>query len=315
MMKKTFCLFVLVVLASSQPVLASLDLAVNDVGISFGNSTRFSGLRLNFVDKNVRVINGINLTFWKPDDNDRAVYNGLQVGLIGLAGREMNGIHLAGIGIGTESLTGLGIGLIGMGVEEEFKGIGLALIGMGGGDFRGVFVGGIGLGAETLHGVGAGLIGVGASEFRGIGFGGIGLGGDDIKGIVVGGVGVGGDNITGIGLGGIGVGGDKLSGLFAGIIGVGGDDLRGIFMGLAGVGGNELHGAALGGLISRFKYAKGVTPGAWNRAISDMIGFQIGVANTAEYLEGVQIGLINYVGNNPKWARLLPIINMHFSRD
>jgi hypothetical protein len=46
-----------------------------------------------------------------------------------------------------------------------------------------------------------------------------------------------------------------------------------------------------------------------------MIGFQIGVANTAEYLEGVQIGLINYVGNNPKWARLLPIINMHFSRD
>ena len=67
----------------------------------------------------------------------------------------------------------------------------------------------------------------------------------------------------------------------------------------------------------RFVPRNGFSPlaGAWNRAISDMIGFQLGIANSAEYLRGVQIGLINYVGNNPKWARVLPIINMHFSRD
>ena len=119
-MRKAFYLFVLLMLASSQPVSASLDLAINDVGISFGNSQRFSGLRLNFVDRDVGVVNGLNLTFWKPADNEKAVYNGLQVGLIGLAGKEMNGIHVAGIGIASESLTGLGIGLIGMGVEERF---------------------------------------------------------------------------------------------------------------------------------------------------------------------------------------------------
>ncbi len=95
-MRKAFCLFVLVTLASSQPVFASLDLAVNDVGISFGNSKRFSGLRLNFVDKNVRVVNGVNLTLWKPGDNERAVYNGLQFGLIGLSGKEMNGTSPTG---------------------------------------------------------------------------------------------------------------------------------------------------------------------------------------------------------------------------
>ena len=26
---------------------------------------------------------------------------------------------------------------------------------------------------------------------------------------------------------------------------------------------------------------------------------------------GVQIGVVNYAGNNPVWARILPLINLH----
>ena len=244
-MRRHIVILSVMLLAGASPAGASLDLAINDLGISFGNSRHFSGLRFNLVDNDVRQINGLNLTFWKPSDNDRAVYNGMQFGLVGLNGHEMNGIMLAGVGIASESITGIGVTIVGMGVEEAFNGIGVALVGMGGGDFRGGFFGGIGVGAESLHGVGVGLIGIGASELYGIGFGGIGLGGDDVRGIVVGGVGVGGDNLAGLGFGGIGVGGDRLTGIFAGLIGVGGNQLKGGFTGAVGVGGNELTGVAL----------------------------------------------------------------------
>lgn len=40
----------------------SLDLAIDNYGISFGNSENFSGIRLNFRDCGIGQINGINLT-------------------------------------------------------------------------------------------------------------------------------------------------------------------------------------------------------------------------------------------------------------
>lgn len=39
----------------------------------------------------------------------------------------------------------------------------------------------------------------------------------------------------------------------------------------------------------------------------------LGLFNYAQQLEGVQIGLLNYVPTNPEWLRLLPIANAHFS--
>ena len=40
-------------------------------------------------------------------------------------------------------------------------------------------------------------------------------------------------------------------------------------------------------------------------------GVQLGLFNYAARLKGVQIGLFNYAGNNPRWLRLLPLINVN----
>ena len=40
-------------------------------------------------------------------------------------------------------------------------------------------------------------------------------------------------------------------------------------------------------------------------------GLSIGLVNYSAQLKGVQLGLLNYAGNNPRWLRLLPLINIH----
>ncbi len=42
-----------------------------------------------------------------------------------------------------------------------------------------------------------------------------------------------------------------------------------------------------------------------------MSGISIGLLNTTSQLRGVQLGLLNYAGNNPRWLRLLPLVNLH----
>ena len=43
-----------------------------------------------------------------------------------------------------------------------------------------------------------------------------------------------------------------------------------------------------------------------------MTGLSIGVVNMAEQLNGVQIGLINYVPSNPLGLKILPLLNFSF---
>ena len=40
-------------------------------------------------------------------------------------------------------------------------------------------------------------------------------------------------------------------------------------------------------------------------------GVSIGLVNYTARLKGVQLGLTNYAGNNPRWLRLLPLVNVH----
>jgi hypothetical protein len=63
----------------------SLDLAINHVGISIGNSPLLTGLRLNWRDENVVRINGINVTLWTPGSSPRGEVNGLSLGLLARA--------------------------------------------------------------------------------------------------------------------------------------------------------------------------------------------------------------------------------------
>jgi len=42
-----------------------------------------------------------------------------------------------------------------------------------------------------------------------------------------------------------------------------------------------------------------------------MTGLSVGLVNVADHLNGVQIGLVNYVADNPAYFRLLPFFNLN----
>ena len=132
-----------------------------------------------------------------------------------------------------------------------------------------------------------GLFGIGAGEnLTGINIAGIGAGaGEHLKGITIVGGGAGSKNVTGLTIAGIGAGGVNLKGIFLStIINKVVDD--GQITGIAISGFNQIKGTQ-----------KGIT---------------LGVVNYAYELHGFQIGLINYVRDNPKYLRILPLINWHF---
>ena len=49
----------------------SVDLTINNVGISIGDSRRVTGLRLNYRDREMREVHGINATIWMPYRDSR----------------------------------------------------------------------------------------------------------------------------------------------------------------------------------------------------------------------------------------------------
>ncbi|MFO7261959.1 MAG: hypothetical protein DIU52_012455, partial [bacterium] len=94
-----------------------LDLGFRGVGLSIGNTERWTGLRINWSDAGVREVNGINLTLWKPapGGNPGFVMNGLALGVVGPAAGELNGmaVGLGGV-IAENRLNGVGIGGLGL---------------------------------------------------------------------------------------------------------------------------------------------------------------------------------------------------------
>lgn len=276
----------------------SLDLGINGVGLSIGDSRRWTGLRLNYRDGRLIEANGINLTLWYPHEGGAGDVNGLAIGLPTTGARR---------------LTGAGIGLFGFGVEEEFVGLGIAGLGMGGGgDLKGIMLAGLGMGGGgdisglSIAGLGMGgggnlrgiaIAGLGAGmggDLEGIFIGGLGAGGGgDVKGIGIGGLGFGaGGNLTGAAIGGLGVGsGGNAKGLLIGGLGAGlGGDLTGVGIGGLGIGtGGDLTGLVIGGLGAGFGGTlKGVGIGGLGIGGSRIRGLAIGGLGVGGYdLEGV----------------------------
>ena len=180
------------------PALAaqSLDLMVNNTGLSIGDSRIVHGIRLNFRDDRMERVVGLNATIWAPYSPARGTVKGVALGL------PMTGAR---------HIQGLGIGLVGVGADRNFTGLGLGGFGVGaGGNAKGILLGGFGVGAGgnvaglTMGGFGAGAGG----DVTGITIGGFGAGaGGNIKGLQAGlfGVGAGGD-VTGVSIGGFGAG-------------------------------------------------------------------------------------------------------------
>ena len=52
---------------------------------------------------------------------------------------------------------------------------------------------------------------------------------------------------------------------------------------------------------------------ALNQVHGHQHGVTIGIWNYARTIKGFQLGIINVVGNNPTWARVLPFFNTNFN--
>ena len=91
----------------------SLDIAIKNYGFSFGNSKGINGLRINFRDKNLYKVNGINITIWKPKDdaNKNSVINGFALGIVMPYATKINGFGL-GLGLGGGQLNGISFGIL-----------------------------------------------------------------------------------------------------------------------------------------------------------------------------------------------------------
>lgn len=320
---------------------AQLDLMVDNTGLSIGDSRIVRGLRLNFRDRNMERVVGINATIWYPYDDARGgVVKGLALGVPVTGARSIEGLGIGIGGLGTEErFTGIGIGGFGVGTGGDAKGILIGGFGVGaGGDITGLTIGGFGAGSGghvrgiTIGGFGAGAggsvtglqiggFGVGSGgDVQGISIGGFGAGaGGSITGLTIGGFGAGaGGDVTGITVGGFGAGsGGTLKGLTIGGFGAGAPRIRGIVLGGIGAGGHDVVGGILAPIYFKIDSeedgelgrVKGVTISSFNHIKGEQFGLSIGVVNYAWELNGIQIGLINYARRNRSGARVLPIVN------
>lgn len=328
---------VLLTAAAALPAVSrgqSLDLTIHHTGLSIGDSRFVRGVRVNFRDRRLEQIDGVNITIWSPYTPARGVVNGAAIGIPVTGAREINGLGLGIFGVGADgNFTGIGVGGVGIGAGGELRGImvggfgagsggnitGLTIGGLGagsGGNVEGITIGGFGAGAGgNVRGLQMGGFGVGSGgNVSGITLGGFGAGaGGDVTGFTFGGLGAGaGGDITGITIAGIGAGsGGTLRGLAIAGVGAGAPRIRAIVVASA-AGGEDVEGAILAPLyfkVERNGRVKGVTASAFNHVKGDQYGLSLGLLNYARVAYGWQIGLINYVRDNPHGLRLLPLVN------
>ena len=165
-----------------------LTIGIKDNGICFGNSIRNNGVRFNLLDKNVEIVNGLNVAV----SSKSKISNGLNLGLIwnensicngivlnGLAGEseKANGIVISGLAYGTNKINGLGIGGLSI-VADTLNGLCMSLFGIAYWNgqtvklINGVAVGGfVGSATEKFNGVSISVFGNGIGELNGVSIG------------------------------------------------------------------------------------------------------------------------------------------------
>ena len=72
---------------------------VDGKGLSIGDSREVTGIRLNFRDRELRRVTGINATIWFPYKDARGDVTGLALGLPAGGGRRIEGLGLGAFGL------------------------------------------------------------------------------------------------------------------------------------------------------------------------------------------------------------------------
>jgi hypothetical protein len=150
----------------------ALNIPFRKYGVSFGNSHEFNGIRFNYADRDVKRINGINITLWsalKTALNPDAVVNGLSIGTV----------------VNARKIQPLGIFILGAAGCETVSGLSFAGIGIAAGSLNGISVCGIMSGGERINGLTlAGLFSNTSLATNGVNFAGLGLMSEgDINGV------------------------------------------------------------------------------------------------------------------------------------
>ena len=248
----------------------SLDLMVDDVGISFGNSKRVRGLRFNVRDEGVEEVIGLNFTLWKPGENPDAVMKGLLFGIYGPAADELHFLSIGLAAVEAHSLiSGIAIG----GGTVVCEGI-----------FSGISIGGLANVVGSMNGIAlGGLANVSDGFVNGITIGGlVNVAEGRVSGITVGGLAnVAEDDMTGISLGGLAnvAEGDMTGISLGGLANVAEGDMTGISLGgLANVAEGEMTGISLGGLANVSEgEMRGISLGGLaNVSEGEMVGISLG---------------------------------------
>ena len=80
---KIFLLLLSLTLLVDQVSAQGLNIPSRNWGISFGNSVKFTGLRLNVIEKNIEKINGIDLSVYQAKDEElhTGTVNGISIGV------------------------------------------------------------------------------------------------------------------------------------------------------------------------------------------------------------------------------------------
>jgi hypothetical protein len=174
-MKKS-CLLIIVILCTGVYILNSqdtisrgkaLNIPFRKYGLSIGNSREFNGIRINFADKNVKRINGLNVTFWlRKYKNYSSAVNGISIGVIPTGG-SMQPINIGILGLGASPKNLNGLSLAGFIIGSGGCINGLSLCGLiisadgNGSKISGITMAGLGLSAaKAVNGLAIGGLGV-----------------------------------------------------------------------------------------------------------------------------------------------------------
>lgn len=139
--------------------------------------------------------------------------------------------------------------------------------------------------------------------------------------------------LNGVGVAGLSLIGDTLNGLFLAPFGVSGSSdkknaIRGVAMGVVGsASASDFKGVALLGVCDADSFEgvyvgggihsirlRGFSLGGIASIADRMDGMFISGINLTHELHGVQLGWINYAGNNQRFLRWIPLMNMHIKK-
>jgi hypothetical protein len=190
----------------------ALNFPSRNFGISIGNSLEFTGFRVNFADRDVRRINGINITFWADEYKSwfhanqfyKSKINGFSSGIMTTAGT-MRGVNTGLIRVATsKNQSGISAGVLNVFANGDvngvsisgfltqcnvFSGFGVSGIAIGGtGGINGLAVAGLAVSSDrsNINGVATSLAVVYCGdEFKGVGISGLYLNAASFTGLAV----------------------------------------------------------------------------------------------------------------------------------